>query len=516
MPGPLLDPAVFEELQHVEEMHKLWNELADLDEVRKFLLQEQVAQDAMQTAMRRKELVMKVMGQQQQGAAKAKAPHIDEDTVLEDTMRDDVDDIDILLKDLDAQMQESQQIQEATQKSPRDEATEAPRQGVEKPPEVTTGKDPAGQGVEKPPEVTTGKDPAGQGVEKPQEVTTEKDPAGRGVEKPGLEVTAEKDPGQGVEKPLEVKAEKDPGQGVEKPQADSEKASVQGEVQAGSAESHLVSWLLTSLKGHQGSGSGTGEPSAIEQALKRPGTVDFEQLLAGLNNKINAGTKQQDGKLPAPQDEVPPSAPSTPAPTTPAQSIAAENAPMKAPASIEPDRADAPMKPPAAIEPDVVEDRKLKRNAYMRFSRSLTSPNCPEAVLEAYDKCKDSTGRARRDKVQEGVAGQWMDNPDAPDKQGDNPPPPPPPSERVKKEKSILQQAKAMNLASNNLLEVQSFEHKLKNNNLDSNLVMALVQSMNSQAELLRTARSNLEAAIACQDSDENVKQAKAASKKGK
>ncbi|CAE7766141.1 unnamed protein product [Symbiodinium sp. KB8] len=360
-----------------------------------------VAQDAMQTAMRRKELVMKVMGQQQQGAAKAKAPHIDEDTVLEDTMRDDVDDIDILLKDLDAQMQESQQIQEATQKSPRDEATEAPRQGVEKPPEVTTGKDPAGQGVEKPPEVTTGKDPAGQGVEKPQEVTTEKDPAGRGVEKPGLEVTAEKDPGQGVEKPLEVKAEKDPGQGVEKPQADSEKASVQGEVQAGSAESHLVSWLLTSLKGHQGSGSGTGEPSAIEQALKRPGTVDFEQLLAGLNNKINAGTKQQDGKLPAPQDEVPPSAPSTPAPTTPAQSIAAENAPMKAPASIEPDRADAPMKPPAAIEPDVVEDRKLKRNAYMRFSRSLTSPNCPEAVLEAYDKCKDSTGRARRDKVQE-------------------------------------------------------------------------------------------------------------------
>ena len=256
-------------------------------------------------------------------------------------------------------MQESQQIQEATQKSPREESTEAPAgQGVEKPPEVTTGKDPAGQGVEKPPEVTTGKDPAGQGVEKPQEVTTEKDPAGRGVEKPGLEVTTEKDPaGRGVEKPgLEVTAEKDPGQGVEKPQADSEKASVQGGVQAGSAESHLMSWLLTSLKGHQGNGSGTGEPSVIEQALKRPGTVDFEQLLAGLTDKINAGTKQQDGKLPAPQDEVPPSAPSTPAPTTPAQSIAAEKAPMKAPASIEPDRAEAPMKPPAAIEPDVVEE----------------------------------------------------------------------------------------------------------------------------------------------------------------
>lgn len=30
----------------------------------------------------------------------------------------------------------------------------------------------------------------------------------------------------------------------------------------------------------------------------------------------------------------------------------------------------------------------------------------------------------------------------------------------------------------------------------DSNLVMALVQSMNSQAELLRTARQNLEATV--------------------
>ncbi|CAE7835834.1 unnamed protein product [Symbiodinium necroappetens] len=64
-----------------------------------------------------------------------------------------------------------------------------------------------------------------------------------------------------------------------------------------------------------------------------------------------------------------------------------------------------------------------------------------------------------------------------------------------------------MNLASSNLLEVQGFETKLKANNLDGGLVQALVQSMNSQAELLKHARAKLEAAIAHQDSDDDIKQ---------
>ena len=36
----------------------------------------------------------------------------------------------------------------------------------------------------------------------------------------------------------------------------------------------------------------------------------------------------------------------------------------------------------------------MKKNAYMRFSRSMTSPNTPVAVLEAYDRCKDSNGES--------------------------------------------------------------------------------------------------------------------------
>ncbi|CAE7813189.1 unnamed protein product [Symbiodinium sp. CCMP2456] len=43
----------------------------------------------------------------------------------------------------------------------------------------------------------------------------------------------------------------------------------------------------------------------------------------------------------------------------------------------------------------------MKKNAYMRFTRSLTSPYTPQAVLDAYDKCKDNTGRVNRCKVNE-------------------------------------------------------------------------------------------------------------------
>ncbi|CAE7813201.1 unnamed protein product [Symbiodinium sp. CCMP2456] len=64
-----------------------------------------------------------------------------------------------------------------------------------------------------------------------------------------------------------------------------------------------------------------------------------------------------------------------------------------------------------------------------------------------------------------------------------------------------------MNQASSNLLEIQGFETKLKANKLDDGLVRALVQSMNSQAELLRAARAKLEEAIAHQDPEEQIKQ---------
>ncbi|CAE7508768.1 unnamed protein product [Symbiodinium sp. CCMP2592] len=62
-----------------------------------------------------------------------------------------------------------------------------------------------------------------------------------------------------------------------------------------------------------------------------------------------------------------------------------------------------------------------------------------------------------------------------------------------------------MALVNGNLLEIQSFEYKLKKNNVDAHLVMALVQSMNSQAETLREARGRLEAALACGAASEDL-----------
>ncbi|CAE7835835.1 unnamed protein product [Symbiodinium necroappetens] len=50
----------------------------------------------------------------------------------------------------------------------------------------------------------------------------------------------------------------------------------------------------------------------------------------------------------------------------------------------------------------------MKKNAYMRFSRSLTSPYTPPAVLEAYDRCKDANGKVNRHRVNE-LFKQFMD-----------------------------------------------------------------------------------------------------------
>ena len=175
------------------------------------------------------------------------------------------------------------------------------------PPKRTQGQ------VQKPLEVTAEKDP-GQGVQKPREVTAEKDPAGQGVEKP----TAEKDPaGQGVEKPT---AERGPSRARsrETPGAGRARRSPEG-----CCRKQLVSWLLTSLTGHdQGNGSGTGEPSVIEQALRRPVRWTSNSCSRASLRRSMAPRRTTKPVLRVQlQHKKSPSAPTTP--STPAKSTAA-------------------------------------------------------------------------------------------------------------------------------------------------------------------------------------------------
>ncbi|OLP72060.1 hypothetical protein AK812_SmicGene48326, partial [Symbiodinium microadriaticum] len=45
-------------------------------------------------------------------------------------------------------------------------------------------------------------------------------------------------------------------------------------------------------------------------------------------------------------------------------------------------------------------EKKQRRNAYMRFTRSINSPNAPQEVIDAFEKCKDSKGKTNRGKLQ--------------------------------------------------------------------------------------------------------------------
>ncbi|CAE6943653.1 unnamed protein product, partial [Symbiodinium sp. CCMP2456] len=60
MPGPQVRHDVLDNQILVQEMQELWNQWAELDELRQFLIQE-VAQEAMQAAERRKQLVAQIM-----------------------------------------------------------------------------------------------------------------------------------------------------------------------------------------------------------------------------------------------------------------------------------------------------------------------------------------------------------------------------------------------------------------------------------------------------------------------
>ncbi|CAE7291040.1 unnamed protein product [Symbiodinium microadriaticum] len=319
----------------------------------------------------------------------------------------------------------------------------------------------------------------------------------------------------------------------------------------------------------------------LEQVLKRPGTVDFEQLFSA-----GCVAKSQNQSQPATPNPSVISAPSTPVPLT--QQVPPEQKPNGEPAPAttqqvppepkpnsepappatqqvppEPKPNSEPAPPPHTKEPDDAEDmadqrclfyalsddmfllnllsggvrlqdRKMKKNAYMRFSRSMTSPNTPKAVLEAYDRCKDSNGESAanmerpkyckviRSKVndlfkqfmdcseewgesdlvlqsedlllkyngdeeivkniiasKEATTDQWMDNPDAPGN---------------KEYRAYLcwdiatETADDENISSITQTRAASIDQasQARSSNEDAGLIMALVQSMNSQGEALR------------------------------
>ena len=145
-----------------------------------------------------------------------------------------------------------------------------------------------------------------QGSQKPQEIQQKDE--------------GEKQP-QGPQKPEEIQQKDECEKQPQGPQELKIQQKDEGEKQPQgpgaqmpdlSSKEKMLSWLVSSLvgTGHSGGGSGTGEPSVVEQALKRPGTVDFQQLLAGLAKSPEAVQEP-----PTPNPSLPPtqqSAPSTP------------------------------------------------------------------------------------------------------------------------------------------------------------------------------------------------------------
>ena len=109
-------------------------------------------------------------------------------------------------------------------------------------------------------------------------------------------------------------------------------------------------------QGHEGNGAGTGEPSVLEQMLKRPGTVDFEQLIsAGCLDIKSKGQSQPEPATPNPSVPSMSSAPNTPlVPPDSAQSAPPPAVVQQAPP--EPKPKSEPKPPPDTTVPDESED----------------------------------------------------------------------------------------------------------------------------------------------------------------
>ena len=127
-------------------------------------------------------------------------------------------------------------------------------------------------------------------------------------------------------------------------------SDVQKLMETAGKEGEFMKWLLSSLVGpaHEGAGSGTGEPSAVEQALRRPGTVDFQQLMAQVGKS----------KDPEPQDSKSDAADSQPdAASLPVTPVPVPTDPVPAtPAKASPPQGQLSVTPPPPPDPQVVED----------------------------------------------------------------------------------------------------------------------------------------------------------------